>query len=61
MRRLKNTQALLPQLHPLYDWFLNEQCSADDSCADYRIVPKMKAVFGVEYCDATGALPTGLP
>lgn len=53
--RLKNTQYLIPQLHPLYDWFLNEQCSADNSCGDYRCRMLHASQFSARYAGAGDA------
>jgi len=47
---LKNDLEQIPNLLPLFDWALNEQCFQYDECE--RLIPFIqagKAVFGVEY------------
>ena len=56
---LKNAVGLLPDLHPRFDFFINEECFAFQECSAYDVVNPTKPVLGVEYCD--GAAELGSP
>lgn len=49
---LKNDLDQLEELHPWFDWGLNEECLAYDECERLRVFTDQgKAVFHVEYVD----------
>jgi hypothetical protein len=49
---LKNDLDQLDDLHPWFDWGLNEECLAYDECERLRVFTDQgKAVFHVEYID----------
>lgn len=52
---LKNAIELLPALHDSFDWFVNESCFTYRECDAYDVVGTIKAVLGVEYCNAATA------
>lgn len=49
---LKNAPELLPELAPVYDWALTEDCFAQRWCGSLKpLINAGKAVFAVEYSD----------
>jgi hypothetical protein len=49
---LKNDLDQIPDLEPLFDWALNEECFTYDECNAYQPAFAAKAVFHAEYVDA---------
>ncbi|PSC75895.1 B Chain Kynurenine Aminotransferase Ii Inhibitor [Micractinium conductrix] len=56
---LKNGVDMVPQLHPHFDWALNEECISFSECTPYSRFASSKPIWGIEYCNAQAEL--GVP